>query len=64
MKHYGFHALRHTFATRCIENGFDAKSLSELLGHSNVKITLERYVHPSLDLKREHMRRLSEAFAP
>lgn len=64
MKHYGFHALRHTFATRCIENGFDAKSLSELLGHANVKITLERYVHPSLDLKREHMRRLSESFAP
>ena len=63
MKHYGFHALRHTFATRCIESGFDAKSLSELLGHANVKITLERYVHPSLDLKREHMRRLSEAFA-
>lgn len=64
MKHYGFHTLRHTFATRCIENGFDAKSLSELLGHANVKITLERYVHPSLDLKREHMKRLSESFAP
>ncbi len=64
IKDCGFHALRHTFATRCIEQGFDAKSLSELLGHADVKITLERYVHPSLDLKRAHMQRLSEAFAP
>ncbi len=59
---YSFHALRHTFATRCIEKGFDAKSLSEILGHSNVKITLERYVHPSLALKREHMQKLTENF--
>jgi len=44
---YNFHALRHTFATRCIENGCDAKTLSEILGHSSVNITLERYVHPN-----------------
>jgi integrase len=50
-----FHALRHTYATRCIELGFDAKTLSELLGHSNVNITLNRYVHSSQDLKREWM---------
>ena len=49
-----FHALRHTFATRCIENGFDAKSLSEILGHASVNITLQRYVHSSLELKRTH----------
>lgn len=48
---YNFHALRHTFATRCIENGFDPKTLSEILGHSDVKITLDRYVHPSFDNK-------------
>lgn len=48
---YNFHALRHTFATRCIENGCDPKTLSEILGHSNVKITLERYVHPSYENK-------------
>ncbi len=48
---YNFHALRHTFATRCIENGCDPKTLSEILGHSNVKITLDRYVHPSFDNK-------------
>lgn len=43
-----FHALRHTFATNCISSGADAKSVSEILGHSNVNITLNRYVHPNL----------------
>ncbi len=52
---YTFHALRHTFATRCIEIGFDPKVLSEILGHTDVKITLDRYVHPSLDRKRNCM---------
>lgn len=56
---YSFHALRHTFATHCIEIGFDPKTLSELLGHSNVKVTLERYVHPSLELKRSYMELLA-----
>ena len=55
---FTFHTLRHTFATRCIENGFDPKSLSEILGHANVNTTLQRYVHPSITLKREHMNRL------
>lgn len=41
-----FHALRHTFATQCVELGFDVKSLSEILGHSNVTTTLKCYVHP------------------
>lgn len=53
-----YHALRHTFATRCIESGFDVKSLSEILGHSNVNITLNRYVHSSMDQKRKNMERL------
>lgn len=47
-----FHALRHTFATNCISSGADAKSVSEILGHSNVNITLNRYVHPNLETKR------------
>ena len=47
-----YHSLRHTFATRCIELGFDVKSLSEILGHASVNITMNRYVHPSMDLKR------------
>ena len=54
-----YHALRHTFATRCVELGFDVKCLSELLGHSTVSMTMDRYVHPTLDHKREHMQRLS-----
>lgn len=54
-----FHSLRHTFATRCIELGFDVKSLSEILGHSTVNITMNRYVHPTLELKKENMQKLS-----
>lgn len=52
---YTYHALRHTFATRCVENGFDMKSLSEILGHSDVSVTLRRYVHPTMDMKRSQM---------
>lgn len=53
-----FHALRHTFATRCIEAGVDVKTLSELLGHSDVKTTLNRYVHSSFELKQKSMEQL------
>lgn len=55
---YNFHALRHTFATRCIEKGIDPKALSEILGHASVQITLDRYVHPTMDTKRECMEKL------
>lgn len=54
-----FHTLRHTFATRCVEVGFEIKSLSEILGHASTTITLERYVHASMDLKRSNMQKLS-----
>lgn len=54
-----FHTLRHTFATRCIEVGFEIKSLSEILGHANTTITLDRYVHASIDLKRDNMKKLA-----
>lgn len=57
--HINYHALRHTFATRCIEAGVDVKSLSEILGHSSVSITLNTYVHSSMDLKREQLEKLS-----
>lgn len=53
-----YHALRHTFATRCIEYGVDVKSLSEILGHSNVSITLNTYVHSSTNLKRAQIEKL------
>lgn len=46
-----FHTLRHTFATNCIACGMDSKCLSEILGHADVKTTLNRYVHPSFDNK-------------
>ena len=59
IKEANFHSTRHTFATRCVELGFEIKSLSEILGHANVNITLNRYVHPSFDLKRSNMNRLS-----
>lgn len=58
-----FHTLRHTFATRCVERNFDMKSLSEILGHANVNITLNRYVHPSMELKRKNMQKLSDLLA-
>lgn len=54
-----FHVLRHTFATRCVEVGFEIKSLSEILGHASPKITLERYVHSSIELKRDNMNKLA-----
>lgn len=60
LEHFNYHALRHTFATRCVENDFDIKSLSEILGHANISMTLQRYVHPSVSLKRHHMDRLGE----
>ena len=53
-----FHALRHLFATNCVELGFDVKSLSEILGHSGVEITLNRYVHSSLERKKKFMKKL------
>lgn len=54
-----YHTLRHTFATKSIELGFDIKTLSEILGHSNVNITLNRYVHSSFELKQKHMNKWS-----
>ena len=54
-----YHALRHTFATRCIERGVDIKSLSEILGHADASITLNTYVHSSIELKRLQMEKLT-----
>lgn len=57
-----FHVLRHTFATNCIDNGADVKSVSEILGHSSVNITLNKYVHPTMDTKRNHLNSLSATY--
>ncbi len=51
----GVHALRHTFATRAIENGMDYRTLSEILGHSKVAITMQLYVHSTPETKRKAM---------
>lgn len=59
IRNANFHLLRHTYATVCIESGFDAKTVSELLGHSNVNITLNRYVHSSMEMKRRCVDRLN-----
>lgn len=56
-----FHTLRHTFATRCIELGCDVKTLSKILGHSNISTTMNRYVHPDIDLKRKNIKKLEQA---
>ena len=61
IKHANFHSLRHTFATRCIEVCFDIKTLSEILGHTTVNITLNRYVHSSFELKCNNMDKLTVA---
>ncbi len=60
IEHKGFHALRHTFATRSLECGMDIKTLAEILGHKNPTVTLNRYVHSLLEHKVEMMNRLGE----
>lgn len=58
IRNVNFHLLRHTYATICIENGFDPKTLSELLGHTDASITLNRYVHSSMQMKKNYVSRL------
>lgn len=58
--HKGFHALRHTYATRAIEAGADMKTLSEMLGHTSPRITMERYVHSSEKQKKRLASKVGE----
>lgn len=60
--HKGFHSLRHTFATRALECGMDVKTLSELLGHKNATVTLNRYAHSLLEHKSNMMNKLGKLF--
>lgn len=60
--HKGFHALRHTFATRALEVGMDVKTLSEILGHKNPMVTLQRYTHSLIEHKTEMMNRVGRLF--
>ena len=54
-----YHTLRHAYATRCIEKGIDIKSVSEMLGHSDITTTLRLYVHPSMDSKKQAVQKIS-----
>ncbi len=58
---YNFHICRHQFASGAVELGFDVKTLSEILGHSSVQITLDRYIHTSMEHKRSCMNLLTMA---
>ena len=60
IEHKGFHSLRHTFATRALECGMDVKTLSEILGHKNPTIALNRYAHSMMDHKKEMMNKLGK----
>ena len=56
-----FHGLRHTFATRCIESGCDYKTVSAILGHSDITTTLNLYVHPTQDQKKRCIEKMLDS---
>ena len=56
-----FHGLRHSFATRCIESNCDYKTVSVLLGHSNISTTLNLYVHPNMEQKKKAIEQMFKA---
>ena len=60
IKHFSMHTLRHTFATRCIEAGMKPKTLQMILGHSNIGITMNLYVHVTDDEKAKEVKRIEE----
>lgn len=61
IKHFSMHVLRHTFATRCIEAGMKPKTLQMLLGHSNIGITMNLYVHTTEEEKLKEIELVAEA---
>lgn len=61
IKKINFHSLRHTFATQCLLSGMDVKSLSEILGHANINVTLNKYVHPSFEEKKQFIDKLGQS---
>ncbi len=63
LPYINFHSLRHSFATNCIALGVDVKTLSEILGHSSVELTLNRYVHSSMERKQSCMKLFSDSFS-
>ncbi len=59
LKYRNYHTLRHTFATRSIGKGFDIKTLSELLGHKDIRTTMQLYMHPTMQDKRRMIEAVS-----
>ncbi|HIV63289.1 MAG TPA: site-specific integrase [Firmicutes bacterium] len=64
VRHIGFHSLRHTFATRGIECGVDVKTISELLGHKNTHVTMNKYLHSMAETKRRAVKLIDRTFYP
>lgn len=56
LAHFSMHTLRHTFATRCAEAGMQPKTLQSILGHSNISVTMDIYVHCTEDKKTQEMK--------
>lgn len=62
IEYFNFHMLRHAFASRCVSMGLDVKSLSEILGHSSIQITLNLYVHTTIQQKKLFMCQYNSLF--
>lgn len=62
LRHLTFHALRHTFASRALEQGMDSKTLSMLLGHASVSFTLDTYTHVLIEQKKEGMKLMESLY--
>ena len=60
IERFSMHVLRHTFATRCIENGMRPKTLQMILGHSNIGVTMNLYVHVTEDEKTKEIRSIEK----
>ena len=58
---FSMHVLRHTFATRCIEGGMKPKTLQTILGHSNIGITMNLYVHTTEDEKHKEIEKIASS---
>ena len=58
VRYLSFHSLRHTFATRALEQGVDIKTLSDILGHASVSTTLNIYTHSLTKHKKQQIRKI------
>lgn len=59
-----FHCLRHTFATRSLEQGMDVATLAKMMGHSSPSVTLQKYAHALPDYQQESIKKLDSLYGP